>query len=394
MSKRVSLKVRRDHTRPSPWYVNIPPPLSETGKRQRLYFSTRDQAQGHCEKLKAQKDNFGTSLAALTPARIAAAAEAFKLLDPHGIDLLDAVRSHLEAFLERTASVTLAEAFDRFSELKVSKSPKYRNEIRQTKATFESLWTEMVCDITAADLEPILDQFSDGSRNAKMRRLRSVFNLAIKRGWMRVGTNPIARLHFADTVTKEVEIYTPGEVRAMLGAALEHDAQLLPFLVLGFFCGIRPEGELGKLEWRDLKFDGEKPQVVIRPEVSKTKRRRFIDLSQNALAWIEAYRHRSGRKLEGKIVPFGISTLHERRRLNREAAGVKRSIQQGMRHTFCSNWLALHEDVNRLVLQSGHDSVDTMWRAYHKGVPEAEAREFWNIRPAGEGRKIIPLAAG
>jgi hypothetical protein len=41
----------------------------------------------------------------------------------------------------------------------------------------------------------------------------------------------------------------------------------------------------------------------------------------------------------------------------------------------------MYKDVNELVLQSGHDSVDTMWRNYHKGVTEAEARKFWAIRP-------------
>ena len=52
-----------------------------------------------------------------------------------------------------------------------------------------------------------------------------------------------------------------------------------------------------------------------------------------------------------------------------------------MRHTYCSNWLAKHTDINKLVLQSGHDSVDTMWRHYHRGTTEAEAKKFWAIRP-------------
>lgn len=69
------------------------------------------------------------------------------------------------------------------------------------------------------------------------------------------------------------------------------------------------------------------------------------------------------------------------RRANWEAAGIKVWIKQGMRHTFCSNWLAYHKDINELVLQSGHDSVDTMWRNYHAGVPEAQAKEFWAITP-------------
>jgi integrase len=391
MPKGISLKVRRDPSRPSPWYVNVPPALSESGQRQRLYFATKNLAQGCCEKLKARRDNFGVSLSALTPARIAAAAEAFKLLDPHGIDLLDAVRSHLAAFVQRNASVTFGAAFDCFLESKQTKSLKYQYEIALAKRTFEPFLEKMVCEITPAEFAPILDGLPAAARNAKMRRLRSVFNLAIKRGWMAPGTNPILRLDFADTHPQEVQTYRPEEVQAMLASALETDIALLPFLVLGFFCGIRPEGELLKLEWSDIHF-GAHPQVVIRAEVSKTRRRRFVDLSENALAWIETYRQHGGSS-SGKVVPFSLPILGRKRRHNRKLAGVSRQIQQGMRHTYCSNWLALHKDVNALVLQSGHDSVDTMWRNYHRGTPEAEAKQFWSIMPPeAEQRKIIRLA--
>jgi len=43
--------------------------------------------------------------------------------------------------------------------------------------------------------------------------------------------------------------------------------------------------------------------------------------------------------------------------------------------------LAMHKDINKLVLQSGHTSVDTMWRHYHRGTTEAEAKKFWAIMP-------------
>jgi hypothetical protein len=62
-----------------------------------------------------------------------------------------------------------------------------------------------------------------------------------------------------------------------------------------------------------------------------------------------------------------------------------------MRHTFCSNWLALHKDVNELVLQSSHDSVDTMWHNYHTGVTEKEAEKFWSIRPSTDVENVIPF---
>lgn len=384
MPASASLKPRKIESRVAigwaPWCVNVPAELSETGKRQRLFFDTEKEAKAECETLKARRDNFGNSLTAMTPARIASATEAYKLLDPLGIDLMEAVKSHLHIVNQRAGSVTFGAAFDRFEEMKQGKSVKYRQEIRQAKAKFELLLTRPICDVTAADLEPILDEIPAASRNAKMRRLRSVFNLAIKRGWMLPGTSPIARLDFAETESKEVQTYTNAETRAMLQHAMEHDLELLPFLVLGFFCGLGPDGELQKLAWTDLKFDGRNPQVVVRPEVSKTRRRRFVDISRNALKWLNAYRNRGGSTNE-KIVHFGPNVLRKKRRENRKGAKVLRSIQQGMRHTYCSNWLALHQDVNTLVLQSGHDSAVTMWKHYHRGTRKADARKFWGIVP-------------
>jgi integrase len=134
-----------------------------------------------------------------------------------------------------------------------------------------------------------------------MRRLRSVFNLAVKRGWMLPGTSPIARLDFVDGQSKEVEVFPFDQVAKMLNHALENDLELLPYLVLGFFCGIRPAAELEKVEWGDIDLTDH--VATIRPEVSKTNRRRFPELSENSIAWLEEYRHPGGR-MEGRIVPF------------------------------------------------------------------------------------------
>jgi len=174
----------------------------------------------------------------------------------------------------------------------------------------------------------------------------------------------------------------------MLNHALKNDLELLPFLTMAFFCGIRPDGELQKLEWGDIDLTDR--IVTIRPEVSKTHRRRFPEISENAVAWLEAYRRRGGRT-DGRIVPFSPSVLRKKRRANwKAAAGEKvRWIQQGARHTYCSCWLATHGDINKLVLQSGHDSVDTMWRSYHKGVKKEQAQKFWTIQPKTSLKNVI-----
>jgi hypothetical protein len=97
---------------------------------------------------------------------------------------------------------------------------------------------------------------------------------------------------------------------------------------------------------------------------------RPVELSENAVSWLNAYRFRCGNMRTGRTANWQAAT----------GKGIK-WIQDGMRHTFCSNWLAFHEKIDRLVLISGHDSVDTMWRHYYKGTTKADATAFWNLYP-------------
>jgi hypothetical protein len=107
----------------------------------------------------------------------------------------------------------------------------------------------------------------------------------------------------------------------------------------------------------------------------------------------------------GPVVPFNQHELRKRHRANwSRVAGtnnrgrpVRRWIQQGTRHSFCSYWLVAHDnDIDGLVIQSGHESKQVMWESYYRACTKAEAREFWSIRPprvTHKDRKIVPFAA-
>jgi integrase len=376
----------RESRRPAAWAINVPAHLSPTGKRQQLFFDTKRDAEIECDRLKAKQDNFGLSLSNLSQDQLRQATIAFQLLQPLNVDLLDAVRAFVKNHQERIASLPFLDLFNRYLEDKKDRNPAYLKELKFTRDRFPNLHAQMVCDITPRELESLLSPLTPGARNPIMRYWRAVFNHGIKRGYLT--QNPVSSLDFVRRPRKEVVTVPTGQVEAMLRHALEKDRQLLPYLILGFFCGIRPDGELQKLEWSDI-IEG---QVVIRPEVSKTNRRRFVDLSSNAKAWLNAYVD-AGGTIGGKLVPFTTSELRIHRTANWKAAGITEWPQQGMRHTYCSNWLAKYKDINKLVLQSGHDSVDTMWRNYHKGVTEVEAEKFWSISPPEIGeRKIVAFA--
>ena len=368
-----------------PWVVNIPAELSSKGKRERKFFKTQKLAKAEADKVSARRDNFGNSLSRLQASQIVKAAKAYELLEPYKVDLLDAVTGFLEIHKQRTASITFHDLCTQYLAAKANRDERHLNGLRQTRDRFPSLHEMLVSDISHRTLEPLVNAIVPGGRNLVLRHLRAFFNYGIKRGFL--VENPVKRLEFVEVERKEVEIVPPAKVAKMLSHAIRRDLELLPFLVLGFFAGIRPE-ELRLLQWSDV--DLAEKAITIRPEVSKTNRRRFPELSDNAVKWLEAYRQRGG-KMEGPIVTLAEDSLYEHRRLNRTAAKVTHWPNSGMRHTFCSCWLAVHRDVNRLVLLSGHDSPDTMWRHYHRGVTEAEAKHFWSITPPAGRRKIVPF---
>jgi integrase/recombinase XerD len=375
------------------WVVNVPPNLSPTGKRQQLFFPTKTAASVECEKLKARKDNFGLSLNGMTLSKIAEASEAYKLLEPLGINLIHAVRDHVRRHEEKSASRPWGAVFAEYMGMPKKRSAKYEKDLWEAQETTRPLNDKLISEITTQDVEKALSQFAPSTRNAKLRILRAVFNLGCKRRYL--AENPVERMDFAELESGEVEVFTVNETNALLQASIETDLALLPYFVLGFFCGIRPEGELGKLDWSDVNLTDR--VIEIRPSVSKTGRRRFVDISENAASWLEIYRHRGGI-MTGRAVPFGKSLSTARRRVVQDktvdnmAQGkvkVSKWIQQGMRHSYCSYWLAKYKDVNKLVLQSGHTDAHTMWEYYHRGVTEAEAEKFWSITPSSDLANVV-----
>ncbi len=78
------------------------------------------------------------------------------------------------------------------------------------------------------------------------------------------------------------------------------------------------------------------------------------------------------------------------------AAGLEAWVQDVMRHSFASNWLAEHGDINRLTLQMGHESTDMLFRHYNRTCKRKDAAKYWQIMPSpsARGRKIVSNGRG
>jgi integrase len=204
------------------------------------------------------------------------------------VGLLDAIRSFIETHRARSAFIPFGQLFDRFLETKAKRSEKYKVPLRWAKERFGALHDRLTSDITVRDLDGLL-------------------NWGVKRDYLT--ENPINKLDFEEVVKGDTEIFEPKIVQALLQDCLEDDLAFLPYRVLGFFCGIWPDGELHRLQWSDI--DSTDKVVRLRAEITKKRRLRFVDLSENALACLEAYKSRGG-KLEGSVVPFTSAELRDR----------------------------------------------------------------------------------
>lgn len=358
--------------RASPWQLSIPARLSPTGKAQRVFFKTKAEAVSHSVTLGEQR-TYGGLLDQLSPHELAEAVKAVELLRPRQIGLRSAVTTFLSDLDRRTASKSLGEVFDSYTALRV-RSRKYGEELRHTRKAISHLLARSIVDVTGQDLEKCLADLAQSTKDSRVRRLRSVFGWGVRKGWLT--TNVALQIDIVGARHDEVEIYTPDDVEKMLKAAMEHDKSLVPFVALCAFCGLRPEREAAHLQWADVHLDDDKPQVVVRPELSKVRRRRFVDVPQPAIAWIR----KSGVQLSGRVCPFSETTLRRKRRDNRTKAGV-RLIQDGLRHSYCSAFMANGGDVNKLLLATGHTSASTLFRHYHRTMTAEDAVKYWALIP-------------
>jgi site-specific recombinase XerD len=360
------------------WRLSVPANRSRTGKRQNLYFETKLEAENEAALIERLNRTHGQLLRDIPAHDLFEASKALELLRPLRIGLLEAVTGFVADHQRRSESKTFGQAFDAYEGMRDDRTYDYRKEIEHTRVAVSHLLSRPVIDIRAEDLEHSLSSFARSTRDARVRRLRSVFNEAVRQGW--VTHNPADRLNITTRRRDEVRIYTVADAEELLRRAMADDRALVPFLAIGLFCGLRPENELQNLLWSDVHLADANPQIVIRPETSKTRRRRFVDVSANCVAWIEA----SGVKCEGRVVPFSAMTLkRKRKRLCAAQEEPKRPavewIPDGMRHTYCSAHFKHYKDVGKLLLQTGHTNTATLSRYYHRSMPAVEAAKFWAI---------------
>lgn len=388
------MKISRDDSHPDkPWYFRIPPHLSGTGKYVKKRFASKEEAQFAVREVERGVPDAREMYATLKGTAARDVLEAKKFQADAGLgnySVLELLRIASRVVSQRKPEQTFAEACDAYVEsrgfnLRTGSGKDYRI----TKNKFAVLADKQIQDLSPESFWEILRLIPNSTRRQHMAHLRAIFNYAIKKDYLALGQNPIDRLDMPkEPEPRAIQIYEVNTVARYLEYALQYELELMPYFTLGFFCGVRPEGEMGALEWSAV--DWARQRLNIPPHVAKGRKRgRHVEIAENAMNWLIAYRERGG-KVEGKVMKFRDENALRKARGPANKVAEVEWMQDGMRRSFASYHVALYDDVAMTSFRMGHMSTIMMGRHYLAGVPKEEGERYFKIRP-GDAENVVPF---
>jgi integrase len=373
------------------------------GRRVRKYFETEEAAKTFVDAENIRRENLGaraanisgdlaedalravdklrsTQYTLLDAARIVAAAD--HRLAPHSIRIEDAINNYVADVEKRQRSVTVAQLIAQFLDNRRAKrrSAIYLRDLKIRLARFEqAMGSRVVADITAQDVESWIHSLNIGPQTQNNFRavLSTVWSFAVRRGY--ASANVVQMIDKASIVRDNIPTFTVDELDRLLKAA---PTQYLPVLAISAFAGLRPE-EVSKLRWEDINFDDS--TIRVNATAAKTRKKRFVDMSENLIAWLRPYGERSGR-----VAPPNLQKL---RRATMKAAKIEHWPQDVLRHTFASVHYAFHKNPAHTALLLGHRDQDMLLNHYRDALKPAEAAKYWGIFPEPAADNILPMKA-
>jgi integrase len=276
--------------------------------------------------------------------------------------------------------VSLTQAFQAYLDSKPNLSQVHRDQIGYVAKKFKDL--SEISDVEPKDLERVFSSLSGGTRNRYLRIVRSVIAFAVRKGWAK--ENVAGNLDFTKLPKRPIAIFSKEQIQGMLDLALETAREMIPYFALGAFAGLRVgSGELSKLLWSDIKFD--EKHVVVRPEISKTGKRRFIPIEPCLEEWLTLYL-KLNRKIirpDGPVITLPYGTLRKiRNRIFQKVSPGESWIATGLRHSYTSAMINAAKGIDETCLALGHQGNPTMlWNHYYLATPKEQALAYSKIVP-------------
>jgi len=375
------------------WEVDAGLKLGGT-KKHRKRFKSLSDAKLHSEQLKVKLRNQGKNAFKLSTAQQVDAEQALKALKKTKFTtLLHAVEFAQRYAGEHVTDMTIAELVQEFREMKETER---RHNLRgASEATLleykyrhgllaDHFGQILVREFTEEHFKNLYEA-KNYSPNL-LNKTKTLFNYAIKKGL--IPENPIK----LDPPKKKISpptIFQDSEWKKLVLTAINSQdhrftkgeaIDLLAYIVLGLWCGLRPNAELERLQWNDIDLKTNEPSVFIHEEW-KVRQSRRVDIPQCAVNLLNKCKNKSG---------FIAYPKNLRKRLDwlKKEAGVAESWAPDiMRHTFASMHYGLNNDKNAIANQLGHVGQNVLSHYINNGIKMKDrAKEFFSFNPDYNGQ--------
>ncbi len=388
------------------WRINIPASISATGKRERYFYRSRDEARAKAAELRQQYEETGAQAEPVSPSLADSARRCSDKLAHYGYTLESGTNAFLRILDAQGASVPLSEAAELWLAAKTAAECREATlkSYRYTVKRLEPLAGERMCDLSAADVEAAIAA-KPTSFEMHRRNARALFLFSAKRGWCEEGV--LRGIDPRKGRAKEIQTLTPAQVRKLLKAAEKYYPETVAAFSISLFAGLRSK-EVERLTWRDIHDDG----IEVAASTSKRDRRRFVSMNPTLAAWLKgrrlgdeflvipgAWREKSSavRRLAGFDVAARILKRHKPEGVQTWPPKLPKNApawpQNGMRHTHASASMSFGKGVADLTFEFGHTGDLEMLRNHYVGAYRPrDAVKFWSIGPEGKTIEVIRAA--
>lgn len=364
---RVRVKYDEERNR---WVIDYLLPAAAPGKyqRKRKFFTSETAANEAASQVKRIFQQHGSTGLNFDPVRWRRYQFLERSLALKGATLEQAVEHYLKAPPDAPTEF-LEAVVGRFLDFKEGKVTRrwHRALVTRLFRFVRAHPNARIGDITPPHIEAFMATWPGMESRANVRRmLFEVFAWAKLHGLVK--TNVIELVPVPRVIRDEVDIMKPHHAAALLAYCAEHRPELVPFLAIRMFAGLRTTSA-ERIDWSEIKLGEsiELPAVKV-----KSGRRLYLTGYPETLwSWLRPHARENGR----------VGLTH----YNVEITAIARQLgvpfpKNVCRHSFATYHLAAYRNLSETVILLGHrSSPRLLWEHYNGRASQPEGQAWFAL---------------